>query len=141
MATAFTIPCLLAIQETPTTITTVITRVGSTKQVPIPTKASATAGVISMGMANTFTAASISTTAAGHLQDLALTPLLDQVTALASFQAAPTSIFMNPIALRSGLSTFVCLHSFANQLRSYCLPQKTKPLTAKAGRGFDVERP
>jgi hypothetical protein len=29
---------------------------------------------------------------------LALTPLLDQVTALGSFQVAPTSIFVNPIA-------------------------------------------
>ena len=141
MAVVFTIPCLLTIQETPTTITIAITRVGSTKQVPILTKVGATTGAISMGMANTFTAASISTTAAGHLQDLALTPLLDQVTALASFQTAPASIFMNPIALRSGLSIFVCLHSFANPLRSYCLPQKTPPLTAKAGRGFDVERP
>lgn len=98
MATVFTIHCLLAIQETPTTTTIAITRVVSTKQVPIPTKASATAGVISTAMANTFTAASISTTVAGHLRDLALTPLLDQVTGLASFQVVPTNRFTNTLA-------------------------------------------
>ncbi len=118
MAAVFTMPCLLVIQETRTTITIAITQAGSTKQVPILTKVGATTGAISMGMANTFTAASISTMAAGHLRDLALTPLLDQVTALVSFQAAPISRFMNPIALRSGQSIFVCLHPFANPMRT-----------------------
>ena len=99
MATAFTLHCLLAIQEMPITITIATTQVGATKQAPTPTKVSATTGVISMAMANTSTAANISTTAAVQPRDIALTPLSDQATALVSFQAVRTNRLTKPITL------------------------------------------